>query len=532
MRFGRLRRATADNLIYDQLFDAYRFGTVRQLASTSAVEIAEDDVWNAGAQAAIQALRQAPLNFNLHLHVDPSLIPALPFTQLATFNTDDDVRQTIQVLLLYILALHAFPNDKQIAIQYWQAITSIARGAGGRLGTREGDEAVEKAEKRLDSLLGVGWKTLRNHQSFVGLHRRESGYCSESSLNSPTEGITRLRWNDARFELEKVDDIFSISTPYPTPPLSSILTESPEWMHTSPRTIRPSASTSTIRPARIIKRVQSTSSLSTLSTLPTVFPVPPVPIIPLDYFPPTLSTSVADLDHEKSTHTEVETAPFVAKVAAWTSTLRHHLSVASLTSVATLTPILPTQEKSVADILHTILVRDAQYFAYDDEEVIEELQAAPVVDSVTPSRNKFGKSPPLAAPVLRKTRSFVDPTSKRSVHPARPSPIILHTPPTPDKTISSLPSMLDDEFPSMDPVLERVEYDSTFGVITSCATCGKAEKFYPACPKCQLRFCCRSCRVSRLGGGDGCRHVCRMDKPKKVKKKRSRESRTKMVSFV
>ena len=503
---------------------------MRQLASAATAEVAEDDAWNAGAQAAMQALRQPSLNHNLHLHVDPGLIrPAASSAQLdKTSDTDEDVRRTIQVLLLYILALHAFPNDKQTAIQYWQAITSIARGAGGRIGIKEGEEAVAKAEKRLDSVLGVGWKTLRKHQSFAGLHRRESGYCSESSLNSPTEGITRLRWNDARFELEKVDDIFSTSTPYPTPPLTSILTESPDWMHTSPRTIRPYASTSTIQPKRIIKRVQSTSSLS---TSPPVFPVPPLPPIPLDYSPQTPSTSVEDLAHEKGS-IDVETAPVVAKVAAWTSTLRHHLSLASLTSVATLTPILRTEEKSVADILHTILVRDAQYFAYDDEEVIEELQVESVVDSVVSSQNKFGKSPPLAAPVLRKTRSFVDPTSKRSLHPIRPSPIILHTPPTPDKTISSLPSMADDDFSSMDPVLERVEYDSTFGVITSCATCGKAEKFYPACPKCNLRFCCRSCRVSRLGGGDGCRHVCRMDKPKKVKKKRSRESRTKVVNFV
>ena len=484
-------------------------------------------MWTAGAQAAKQALQKPTLNFNLHLHVDPSLIrPAASSAKVdTTSDTDEDVRRTIQVLLLYILALHAFPNDKQIATQYWQAITSISRAVGGSVETKEGDEVVQKAEKRLESLLGVGWRALRKHQSFTGLQRRESGYCSESSLNSPptSEEITRLRWNDSRFELEKVDDIFSISTPYPTPPITPIFSESPDWMHASPRTIRPSASTSTIQPKRIIKRVQSTSSLS---TLPPIFPAPPLPSVPLANRRPTLPTK-ADLPPEK----DAEPPLIAIKILAWKSTLRHHLSLASIASAAMLTPIARTEDKSVADILQTILVRDAQFFAYDDGEALEELQVAPAADASTDTLPKFGKAPPLAAPILRKTRSFVDPTSKRLLHPGRPSPIILHTPPTPEKVISSLPSSVDDDFAFIDPVLQRVEYDSTFGVITSCATCGKAEKFYPACLKCRAKYCSRSCRVSRLGGGNGEKHVCRMDKPKKVKKKRSREGRTKVVYF-
>ncbi|KAA1102034.1 hypothetical protein PGT21_035344 [Puccinia graminis f. sp. tritici] len=57
----------------------------------------------------------------------------------------------------------------------------------------------------------------------------------------------------------------------------------------------------------------------------------------------------------------------------------------------------------------------------------------------------------------------------------------------------------------MDPVLADLEAKSRLNVQTECAICQKKGINYPKCPKCQLEFCSRSCRVSM---GDGERHKC------------------------
>ncbi|KAI9611513.1 hypothetical protein H4Q26_008467 [Puccinia striiformis f. sp. tritici PST-130] len=57
----------------------------------------------------------------------------------------------------------------------------------------------------------------------------------------------------------------------------------------------------------------------------------------------------------------------------------------------------------------------------------------------------------------------------------------------------------------MDPVLADLEAESRLNVQTECAICLKKGINYPKCPKCQLEFCSRTCRVSM---GDGDRHEC------------------------
>ncbi|KAI7965687.1 hypothetical protein MJO29_001435 [Puccinia striiformis f. sp. tritici] len=57
----------------------------------------------------------------------------------------------------------------------------------------------------------------------------------------------------------------------------------------------------------------------------------------------------------------------------------------------------------------------------------------------------------------------------------------------------------------MDPVLADLEAKSRLNVQTECAICLKKGINYPKCPKCQLEFCSRTCRVSM---GDGDRHEC------------------------
>ncbi|PLW34386.1 hypothetical protein PCANC_21703 [Puccinia coronata f. sp. avenae] len=57
----------------------------------------------------------------------------------------------------------------------------------------------------------------------------------------------------------------------------------------------------------------------------------------------------------------------------------------------------------------------------------------------------------------------------------------------------------------LDPVLADLEAKSRLNVQTECAICQKKGINYPKCPKCQLEFCSRACRVSM---GDGERHQC------------------------
>lgn len=57
----------------------------------------------------------------------------------------------------------------------------------------------------------------------------------------------------------------------------------------------------------------------------------------------------------------------------------------------------------------------------------------------------------------------------------------------------------------MDPLLAELEAKSRLNVQTECAICQKKGINFPKCPKCQLEFCSRACRVSM---GDGERHKC------------------------
>jgi hypothetical protein len=58
--------------------------------------------------------------------------------------------------------------------------------------------------------------------------------------------------------------------------------------------------------------------------------------------------------------------------------------------------------------------------------------------------------------------------------------------------------------PTLHPILEAVESASKLSCRTVCATCLKAGKDFPRCPRCGDMWCSRECRMQ-----GGKRHVCR-----------------------
>lgn len=59
------------------------------------------------------------------------------------------LRLTILVHLLYVLAVHSWPTDRSQAQVYWADIVTLGKDAGS-IGTKEGDEMIDRARRRLD----------------------------------------------------------------------------------------------------------------------------------------------------------------------------------------------------------------------------------------------------------------------------------------------------------------------------------------------------------------------------------------------
>ncbi|KAM0755480.1 hypothetical protein T439DRAFT_320174 [Meredithblackwellia eburnea MCA 4105] len=75
-------------------------------------------------------------------------------------------RLTIQIHLLYLLALQKYPTDRALSEKYWSEIVRIASNTGGVVGTKEGNELVAKATRRLQlahtTEADDSWKALKH----------------------------------------------------------------------------------------------------------------------------------------------------------------------------------------------------------------------------------------------------------------------------------------------------------------------------------------------------------------------------------
>lgn len=522
----------------------------------------------------------------------------------------------IQLHLHYLLALKSWSNDRSASELYWKEILRLAADVGGVVGTKEGEEIVLKATRRLkqidrlevrddwklsklasrlieqdidlsrsnDALSGI-WR-LKNGTGTEADHLERDGYnpallVSEiptkammmgpadgrvqsnlagsrpSSSKGPTSDLHKLdtsttttrSFNEKRSKFHFAPEEYR--SPPASPPLDSATStnvspnvnsvspaSSRSSTTTAPPPIRRKYSTLSFRPPPLIFRVKSSASVSTL---------------PPDFFsaksrsvtsPTWTHNSPASL-HAISSHAtgssrlNPNTVFQDGAKPSWASSLRSRAANSSVRVVTNLRAINPfRQEKpSAMTILKTVLTRDENCGMYwsdgGDPELVEtdeedEISAPTVVASKGAVPVVF-----VAKRSTRSSRAFVDPTSAGSTGPTTTlsgklprisQPIHLHAPITSSPlspilspaSVSPMSPHNPSRFPlkprlrtaesSIDPVLLALEKASRVGVKTRCASCGTKGFNFPACPRCNLPFCSRECRVT--GGGDGRKHVC------------------------
>ncbi|KAH7919583.1 hypothetical protein BV22DRAFT_853796 [Leucogyrophana mollusca] len=115
-------------------------------------------------------------------------------------------------------------------------------------------------------------------------------------------------------------------------------------------------------------------------------------------------------------------------------------------------------------------------------------------DFIAPGSPESPLSPstPLRSPSISRTSSedsYLEDTSASTLIPPAPLP----------------PPFIEElSFAKLHPILEAVESASKLSSQAVCATCLKAGKDFPRCPRCSDMWCSRACR---LDGGK--RHVCK-----------------------
>lgn len=75
--------------------------------------------------------------------------------QLAIIAPQTKHRLTVQVHLLYLLALQAYPENRAESERYWTEILQLAIQMGGTVGTKEGNEIVASAQRRPQASLNA-----------------------------------------------------------------------------------------------------------------------------------------------------------------------------------------------------------------------------------------------------------------------------------------------------------------------------------------------------------------------------------------
>ena len=99
--------------------------------------------------------------------VSPKKSQSLPSTIL--FTPQIKHRLTIEIHLLYLLALQKYPVDRAQSERYWTEIITVASRTGGVVGTKEGNEIVAKASRRLqastDPTVDQSWKLSKRNKT-------------------------------------------------------------------------------------------------------------------------------------------------------------------------------------------------------------------------------------------------------------------------------------------------------------------------------------------------------------------------------
>lgn len=151
------------------------------------------------------ALTTPPRKHSVPLPSPPQSHPTRSNTAPATssrppaFTAEEKRRMAIQVHSLYILAMQAWPGQKNVAESYWRYIIDLSVMCGGSIGSKEGDSLVSAAHRRLKAEVDDSWKLPKVKTRSNSIASSATG--SDASPPSSNMGTERTRSGDALVEM-------------------------------------------------------------------------------------------------------------------------------------------------------------------------------------------------------------------------------------------------------------------------------------------------------------------------------------------
>ncbi|KAK4049294.1 hypothetical protein OIV83_004231 [Microbotryomycetes sp. JL201] len=133
----------------------------------------------------------------------------LPAPQMSSphphLSGETRLQLTINVHLLYLLALHVWPTDQKRAEDFWKELVRL--GSKG-VGTKEGEEMVERAKRRIDNLHRDGgpdesWHTAKARGRAQRAARKQQGDRAQTDESLSFERSTGDALQEMKEEIER-----------------------------------------------------------------------------------------------------------------------------------------------------------------------------------------------------------------------------------------------------------------------------------------------------------------------------------------
>ncbi|KAM0786920.1 hypothetical protein ACM66B_002343 [Microbotryomycetes sp. NB124-2] len=356
---------------------------------------------------------------------------------------------TVRVNALYILALQAWPHHKAAAERYWQAAVAVADSVGGFIGTKEGDEIVFKARRRLQTEASPdeSWRTVKQSsktaQSSAPINKRtvqrrevsdaltDMARTQESTARSNAgSSDSQLRTAVSSGHMHVAGSYFDWHTApaheRASPPLRHFITTKfsqtdypspPETPDNSPPTdtsvssgppapfLRRVTSTANFRPPHILRRATSSTSIS---TVPPNFGRPRGISGSTWHGVQTTTQTASVLARPRpsrivSSPLSRESTPVAESSSHWTTGLRQRLRTIK-TGVAFVNPFKrQTNPPSATSMLRRVIAKDNELLTQvvidwgEDPDQLEELEVGATDSSPETSPRAFHQA---AAPIV------------------------------------------------------------------------------------------------------------------------------------
>ncbi|KAK4052817.1 hypothetical protein OIV83_002104 [Microbotryomycetes sp. JL201] len=365
---------------------------------------------------------------------------------------------TIRANALYILALQAWPHHKDAAERYWRAAVAVADSVGGVIGTKEGDEIIFKARRRLQTESDESRKNVKlagrpvdKPTEDMAIRRRGSGdaliemarsqgamgqhsFTVDDTVASRIKSLGYGVAADSYFPgpapasenfsrpLRQLITQKSLQTDYPSPPETPD-NSPPSDSSTGPPPaplLRRVTSTADFQPPRLLRRVTSSTSIS---TVPPNFGRPrTVGGSTWEGEVQTTTRAATVLAHSHTTRIVINPLSSASTVtnapAHWTTGLRQRLS--TLKTGVPFHNLFKRQAKptSATSLLRQVIAKDDESLTQvvidwgEDPDHLEELEVSDHDESPERTRVPFGQTFSLARPHVQ---SMSSPPSLRSV---------------------------------------------------------------------------------------------------------------------